>query len=115
MSAAEDRRRSSVCGEALHHRDELFERDLSVTVGVHLLFNVLDRFCVQRIRTAKLKSCNDLASIDQTGAVLVEHPKGCLKSVLRNQLSFLHGSHHELRKVDETTLVSVDSVEYGCD
>ena len=95
--------------------DELLKRDLTITININLLDNHVDRLLAKRVRPTKSEHLTDLISCDDARAVFIKHAEGSLQLILRGQLSLLHGSHHELRVVDEATSVCIDCVEHVCD
>lgn len=93
-----------------HHGGEFLERNLSVSILVHLLDDLLDHRLFQLL--SERKHLFDLVSGDGTSTVLVEHFKCSMKLVVGEQVLLVHGGHNELRVVNLTISIGVDLSEH---
>lgn len=89
-----------------HHGSKLFVRNLTVSVLVDLLDDLLHD-CLFKMLT-KGKHLLDLVRRDGTSAILVEHLERSMEFVVAEEILLIHGGDHELRVVDLTVAVRVD-------
>ena len=64
-------------GYACHHADELFEGDLSITIGIHLIDYLVHVFAA-KLLLSKRQDFTDLISCDYTRAIFVKHAESGL-------------------------------------
>lgn len=95
-----------------HHRDKLFERDLSVSILVDLFDDCINGGGIELVGATELQDFLDLVSSDDARAVFVEHLECCLQFVVRRQLVLVHGGDHELWVVDKAAAVRIHSREH---
>jgi len=96
-----------------HHGGELFVRDLTITVLIDLLDDLVHDALVEGLTEGQ--HLLDLVGRNGTTAVLVEHLEGSLQLVGREEVLLVHGGDDELRVVDLTVTVGIDAVEHLID
>jgi hypothetical protein len=96
-----------------HHGGEFVVRDLTVTVLINLLDDLVDDVLVESL--TERQHLLDLISRDGATAVLVEHLERSLKLVAGEHVLLVHGSDDELRVVNLAVAISIDAVEHLID
>lgn len=96
-----------------HHGSKLFVRNLTVSVLVDLLDDLLHDGLFKML--TKGKHLLDLIRRDGTSAILVEHLERSVEFVVAEEILLIHGGDHELRVVDLTIAVRIDLCKHFID
>jgi len=96
-----------------HHLGELVEGDLTITIGVNLVDDLLNDGLIKVLTEGK--DLFDFINGDRSTTVLVEHLEGRLKFVIAQQVLFIHSGNNELRVIDGTTSVGVNLIKHFID
>ena len=96
-----------------HHFGELVKGNLTVTIGIDLLDDVVDD-CLLKILT-KGKDLLDLISGDGTTTIFIEHLERRLELVVGEEVLLVHGGNHEFGVINSTTAIDIDLIEHLID
>lgn len=89
-----------------HHLRELLVRNLSISVGINLLDDLLNDFLIEVL--AERKNFLDLLNGNGTTTVFVKHLESSLQLIVGQKVLLIECSDDELRVLDLTRSISID-------